>query len=333
MSNGNKKIAGYIKPMLTTAVDHAFSDKDWIFEIKFDGFRAIADWNGKAVKLYSRNGLSMAERFPEIINAVRELPPGVVLDGEIVVLDDKGNPDFQKLQNFKDNKNYRLAYYAFDLLATGNKSLMKLPLLERKKLLKKLVNQKGIVRYSAHVSTKGERLFAAAKEDNLEGIIAKKKDSLYAPGVRTKEWLKIKYHKSQEAIIIGYTAPRGARSGFGALLLAEYVKKKLRYIGHAGTGFTNEGLRSLLKKMKPLERKTSPLDQHLKTHGPVTWLKPSLVCEVAYAEVTRDGMLRQAVFKGLRADKKIASVQIKTELPAKVERIIGRKTRRTKSAK
>ncbi len=324
MGTRGSKIPGYIKPMLTTAVDHAFTDKGWIFELKFDGFRAIADNTGKQVQLYSRNGLYLSNKFPAVAAALKKLKP-VVMDGEIVVLNEKGYPDFQRLQNYKDNKHYPLVYYVFDLLQTGKRSLLKLPLLERKKLLRKLVGNKGLVRFSAHVSAKGEKLFEMATANDLEGIIAKRKDSQYTPGLRTKEWLKIKYHKSQEAIIVGYTAPRGSRSSFGALLLAEYVGDKLKYIGHTGTGFTVKTLNELHRKMKPLERKSSPLKEKLSSSAPVTWLRPMLVCEVAYAEVTRDGMLRQAVFKGLRPEKKARSVQKKTELPSKVEKIISSK--------
>ena len=164
--------------------------------------------------------------------------------------------------------------------------------------------------------------FKAVKSEDMEGIIAKRKESYYTPGVRTKEWLKIKNHKSQEAIIVGYTQPKGSRLHFGSLLLAQYEKDKLRYIGHAGTGFTEAGLKEILSKMEPLQVKKSPLDTLIKVNSPVTWVKPKLVCEVSYSEITKDGILRHPVFKGLRTEKKSTSIQADSERPMSVKKLV-----------
>lgn len=180
--------------MLATAVDKPFSDKDWIFELKFDGFRAIAEQKKGKVKLYSRNGNSMAA-YARITDALKKIKADVVLDGEIVLLNEKGLPDFQKLQSYEDNFAFPLVYYAFDILSLDKRNLTNLALVDRKKILKKVLGKNKTLRYSEHLEGKGEKLFREIRRDDIEGIMAKKKDSLYTPGLRTKEWLKIKNHK------------------------------------------------------------------------------------------------------------------------------------------
>ena len=317
-----KKIAHYIKPMLTTAVDKAFSDKDWLYEMKWDGYRAIAEIKKNGILLYSRNGLSLAEKYPVIFDAVKKIPVEAILDGEIVALDAEGKPDFQKLQSYENNDEYALVYYVFDILSLMKKDLAQIPLVERKKLLKQLLKGTYPVLYSSHIETKGEELFRKVVKDNLEGIIAKKMDSFYKPGIRTREWLKIKNHQSQEAIIIGYTRPKGSRLHFGSILLAQYKGRNLEYLGHAGTGFSFTTLTELMKKMKSLIVKTSPLSKPVKANGPVTWLKPKLVCEISYSEITKDGILRHPVYKRLRPEKKTSTIKQKTEKPVPVNRLV-----------
>jgi bifunctional non-homologous end joining protein LigD len=321
MASKESKIKHPIRPMLATAVDKPFSDKDWVFELKFDGYRAIAEIKKGKVRLYSRNGLSMSG-YTKIIAALYKLKTDVVLDGEIVLLNESGKPDFQKLQNYADNYNYPIVYYAFDILSFQQKDLKKLPLIERKNLLKGFLKKNKLIRYSEHVDGKGEALFKEIRKDDIEGIMAKKKNSLYVTGVRTKSWLKIKNHKAQEAIIIGFTEPKGSRMHFGSLLLAQYSHKKLKYIGHAGTGFTQDLLKQLQKKIAPLVTKKTPLDKVVKTNAPVTWIKPKLVCEVGYSEITRDGILRHPVFKRLRPEKKSSRIKLETEKPLPVIKIV-----------
>jgi bifunctional non-homologous end joining protein LigD len=321
MASKESKIKHHIRPMLATAVDKPFSDKDWVFELKFDGYRAIAEIKKGKVRLYSRNGLSMSG-YTKIMAALFKLKTDVVLDGEIVLLNESGKPDFQKLQNYADNYNYPIVYYAFDILSFQQKDLTKLPLIERKKILKGFLKKNKLIRYSEHVDGKGEALFKEIRKDDIEGIMAKKKNSLYVTGVRTKSWLKIKNHKSQEAIIIGFTEPKGSRMHFGSLLLAQYSHKKLKYIGHAGTGFTHDILKQLQKKMAPLVTKKTALDKVVKANAPVTWIKPKLVCEVGYSEITRDGILRHPVFKRLRPEKKSSRIKLETEKPLPVKKIV-----------
>ncbi|HET9431763.1 MAG TPA: non-homologous end-joining DNA ligase, partial [Chitinophagaceae bacterium] len=247
-----RKIPHYIQPMLATAVDRPFSSKDWLFELKLDGYRAIAEIRKGKVLLYSRNGLSLSGRFPSIVTALKKIRMDVVLDGEIVLLNERGKPDFQKLQNYAKNGELPLLYYVFDLLSLQQRDLKQVPLVERKKLLKQILKKRGPVRFSSHVEEHGEDFFKTVKAEDMEGMIAKRKDSYYSMGVRTREWLKIKNHKSQEAIIVGYTAPKGSRQHIGAILLAQYEGSQLKYIGHAGTGFTDQTLKDLLQKLKPL---------------------------------------------------------------------------------
>jgi bifunctional non-homologous end joining protein LigD len=324
----DKKIASYIVPMLTTAVDKPFSDEGWLFELKLDGFRAIAELKKKEILLYSRNGLSLKERFPIVTESLRKLKIEAVLDGEIVLFNEDNKPDFQKLQNYGNNKNYPLVYYVFDILSLDGKNLMNQPLVERKKVLKKLIRRSPVLRYSDHVEDNGKDFFKVIIADDLEGMIAKKKDSLYSPGVRSKEWLKIKFHKSQEAIIAGYTAPKGSRKHFGSILLAQYKKDKLCYIGHAGTGFTEKSLKELIDKMKPLKTDKSPFEKNIKVNSPVTWLRPELVCEVSYSELTKEGMMRHPVYKGLRLEKTSAMINVETERSLPVKRIVRKSVKK-----
>lgn len=329
MPSEGKKIKDYIAPMLATAVDKPFSSSEWLFELKLDGYRAIAEIINGKLFFYSRNGLSLIKKYPTIVTALRKIKTNIVLDGEIVLLNEKGRPDFQKLQNYGQNRDYQLVYYVFDILSHDGNDLKTIPLIERKKLLKKVLKKSGPVRFCSHVEEHGDDFFKAVKGEDMEGIIAKKKDSKYVPGMRTREWLKIKYHKSQEAIIVGFTEPRGSRQHFGSLLLAEYDREKLKYIGHAGTGFTESTLNDLYQKLKPLVTRRSPLPTHVKTNNKVTWVRPKLVCEVSYSEITRDGQLRHPVFKGLRPDKVSTMVKEETEKTIPVTRLV--KTKRTRT--
>lgn len=194
--------------------------------------------------------------------------------------------------------------------------------MERKALLQKVLPVINNIRYSEHVETEGRKLFRLVKARRMEGIMAKKKDSQYKPGFRSKEWLKIKFHRSQEAIIIGFTKPKGSRKHFGALLLAQYQGKKLKYIGHTGTGFSEKKLDEIMMEMKPLVSAKKPLSADVKANDVVTWIKPQLVCEVGYSEITKDGILRHPVFKGLRSDKSSRAVQQKTERESETKTVM-----------
>ena len=325
MADRERKIEHFTRPMLATSVDKPFSDEDWIFELKLDGYRAIAEVGTRKLLLYSRNGLSLSGKYPVVAKALRKLDTEAVLDGEIVLLDEKGKPDFQRLQSYaKNGEGGVLVYYVFDILSCKKKGLTQLPLLERKKILKHILRKNSVIRYTTHIETNGKDFFKAVKTENLEGMMAKRKDSLYFPGTRTRDWLKIKNHQSQEAIIIGYTAPKGSRSHFGSLLLAEYRGKKLHYIGHAGTGFSERMLEELMKKMKRLKASSPPVEDPIPVNGTVTWLKPQLVCEVSFTEITRQGILRHPVYKGLRPEKKAAAITEESEKMLPVQQLIAK---------
>ena len=198
--------------------------------------RAIAEIN-KEIRFYSRNGIDFSERFPVIAQALKKIKHNVILDGEIVLLNEKNLPDFQKLQYYENHLNYPLVYYVFDILSLDGKNMEELPLTDRKQILKKVLKNNDVVRYCDHIDTDGISFLEKAKEQGLEGIIAKKKDSRYTRGYRSKEWLKIKNVQSTEVVIAGYTAPKGERNHFGSLVLANKKGKSWQYRGHVGPVF------------------------------------------------------------------------------------------------
>jgi bifunctional non-homologous end joining protein LigD len=298
-----KKIRSFIRPMLASVTKTPFDDPEWIFEIKWDGYRAIAEIEKGAVKFYSRNGIDFSERFPSIANALKKIKHTVILDGEIVLLNEKNLPDFQKLQDYENHLNYPLVFYVFDILELDGKKMENLPLADRKKILKKALGKNSIIRYCDHIEGTGISFFEKAKEQGLEGIIAKKKESVYSEGYRSKEWLKIKNVQSTEVVIVGYTAPKGERKEFGSLVLANKKGKRWEYRGHVGTGFPEKLLSSLKKQMSSLETDQSPFQAKVPLNGDVTWLKPKLVADIAYTEITRDKIFRHPVFLRLREEK------------------------------
>jgi bifunctional non-homologous end joining protein LigD len=302
------KLTSFIKPMLASVAEIPFDDADWIFEIKLDGYRAVSEIEKDKVKFYSRNGIDFSGRFPSIYSALQKIKHNVILDGEVVLMNDKNLPDFQKLQHYENNLNYPLIYYVFDIVELEGKKMDELPLLDRKKILKKVLGKNSVIRYCEHVSTEGISFFEQAREQGLEGIIAKKKDSTYKEGYRSKEWLKIKNIQSTEAVIVGYTKPKGERKDFGSLLLANKKGRQWLYRGHVGTGFSSQLLKSLKKEMKPLETEQSPFKTKVPVNGEVTWLQPELVADIAYTELTRDKVFRHPVFLRLRDEKESAAV-------------------------
>ena len=298
-----------IKPMLAYLADKPFDGDEWLFEMKWDGFRAIAEIDGSKVSLYSRNFKSLNQRFAPVVEELKKLGTAAIFDGEIVVVNDKGISSFQALQNYQKTNKGNLRYYVFDLLYHAGQDLRSLPLRERKNHLQVLLNAlpSSIISYNDHILAKGIQFFAAAEKQHLEGIMAKQIDSSYE-SVRSHAWLKIKTHARQEALIAGFTEPRGSRKHFGALILGVYEKGKLRYIGHVGGGFDQSSLNALMKKMQPLITKKCPFKTPPETNAPVIWIRPELICEVSFAEWTHDNIMRQPIYVGLRSDKEPASV-------------------------
>jgi bifunctional non-homologous end joining protein LigD len=294
--------------MLATLVPEPFDDPAWLFEIKWDGYRALCTIDEKnELTLVSRNGLDMLQRFPglaELSGAFASVP--VAVDGEIVSLDAQGRSAFQRLQE-SQKKPAGLTYAVFDLLYADGKDLRSTPLEERKALLERLIKDDTLVLYSKHVVGQGKELFEVARKKQLEGIIGKRRDSTYQER-RSRDWVKIKTSFEQEFVVGGWTEPKGSRKGFGALLLGVYEKKRLRYVGSVGTGFTVKKLSELYARLQKIERKSTPFFNAVDANAPAHWCSPQLVVEVRFAEWTRDGYLRQPAYLGLRVDKQPADV-------------------------
>ncbi len=317
-SNGSTSHA-HIKPMLATLVDEPFDRQGWIFETKWDGYRAIAEVCPEKVNLYSRNGISFEQRFHPIVEALGRFEHEAILDGEIVVLDREGRSRFQLLQNYQKTGQGDLRYFVFDLLRLDGHDLKRLPLKDRKELLHKLHFHSNHVQLGKEVKEHGKECFQRAMAQGLEGIIAKNAASLYREGERSSAWLKIKTHSRQEAVIGGFTAPRGSRKDLGALVLGVYDGASLDYIGHSGGGIDTKGLADLRKRLDALVQKKCPFREKPKTNAPAHWVRPKLVCEVSFQEWTDDGRMRQPIFLGLREDKPAKSVHREMEASAEEE--------------
>jgi bifunctional non-homologous end joining protein LigD len=297
------KMPHRIIPMLATPVEEPFDRPGWLFEVKWDGFRAIAEVERRGVRLYSRNHISLKERFLPVVQALEQLGHEVVLDGEVVVVDEQGRAQFQLLQNYQTTRQGRLVYYVFDLLYVDGHDLRGLPLRRRKELLGQVLKGARDIRLSEHIEEKGIAFFRAATAQGLEGIIAKDAASRYREGVRAREWQKLKTRLRQEAVIGGFTEPRGSRPNLGALVLGLYEGDRLVYVGHSGSGFDATSLAEVWSRLKPLERATCPFDKRPATNAPAHWVEPQLVCEVEFQKWTADGYMREPIFLGLRDDK------------------------------
>jgi bifunctional non-homologous end joining protein LigD len=312
----SSKLPEFFKPMLATLVDEPFTDPEWIFEPKLDGYRTLAFIDKSGVQLYSRNHISLNKKFYSIAKVLEQLPLQAVIDGEVVGMNEDGKIDFQALQNADRNPD-QLIYHVFDLTFLQGNDITHIPLIERKKLLKKAVENLKQVKYVEHVKD-GKKLFEHAKKSGTEGIIAKKADSFYRTDSRSEDWLKIKITHEQEVIICGYTEPQGSRHHFGSLLLGVYQDNILHYIGHTGTGFDEKTLEGLKTKLDKLKTDQLPFNHIPEVHkNGVTWIKPELVCEVKFASWTDDNQMRHAVFLGLREDKDAKEVIVET--PESVE--------------
>lgn len=297
-----------VVPMLATLVDEPFDNENWIFEIKWDGYRAVAYCDGKNVELISRNLTPFTEKYYPVTDAFKQLKLNAVFDGEIVAVDERGLAVFQSLQNWQ-NTPVRLQYFIFDILWLNGYDLTRVPLIERKRILKEVLPENDeVIKYSDQVVGDGKEFFQVAVSKGLEGMMAKKANSIYQLDKRTENWVKIKVNLRQEVIIAGFTEPRKTRKFFGSLLLGLYDENELVYIGHTGSGFTTKSLEDIYKKLQPLTTDECPFEKCPKGNMPVTWVKPKLVCEIKFAEWTKDRIVRQPIFMGLRVDKKARDV-------------------------
>lgn len=294
-----------LRPMLATLVKKPFDNKDWVYETKWDGFRIIAvlDPRKKPV-LYSRNLIDVSAKYPSLCRALGKIKAKAVFDGEMVALDKRGRSRFQLLQNYAETR-APLRYVVFDLLFAGGRDLRKLPLLERKETLRKLLPRDSSLLYSEHVVQAGIALFKQAKKKGLEGVIAKRAAGRYYSGKRTREWLKFKAVLEQEVVIVGFTKPRRSRKYFGSLVLAVYDKERRRFVyaGRAGTGFDDISLKAIYAKLLPL-RSAKPIAERVPDEASTSWVRPVLVGEVQFTEWTSAGEMRHPAFLGLRSDKK-----------------------------
>jgi bifunctional non-homologous end joining protein LigD len=323
--------------MLATLIEKPFNSSEWLFEIKWDGYRAIAEIQKSAVTLYSRNDLNFNSRFPEIMESLGKMQLTVVLDGEIVVVDEQGKSQFHLLQQYFKYKKGKLVYYVFDILYFEGYELLGLPLVTRKKLLNQILsaslkssnvvdpagsslipdNTIGNIKFSSHLEKEGIAFFNEAVKNGLEGIMAKKSDSIYIPGSRTSEWLKIKTKMRQEVVIAGYTEPQGSRNKIGSIITGVYDKDILVFTGQAGSGFDEEELENLYNIFKKLETGNCPFKTVPDTTTAAHWIKPQLVAEIQFSEWTDKNIMRHPVFIGLRTDKN--AIDVKIEKPVKLK--------------
>ena len=301
-----------IHPMLATLVDKPFSDPEWIYETKWDGFRSVCFISKGKARFVSRNQIEMTPQYPELADVPKQIDArDAILDGEIVALDEHGVPRFQLLQNklrirsgnYAAARNVQIVYFAFDLLYLDGHDLMSCSVIERKSKLEEILRPASFIKYSDHVEGEGEAFFREIAKFRLEGMIAKRADSKYVQK-RTSNWLKIKTVQRSEVVIGGYTEPRGARSHFGSLVVGLYRDRRLHYVAHIGGGFNERTLMQTYKLLQPLKTDQSPFAIKPKTNEPVQWVKPKLVAEVKFSEWTADERMRQPVFIGLREDKK-----------------------------
>jgi bifunctional non-homologous end joining protein LigD len=315
-----KRKAEFFEPMKAQLSETLPKGSEWIYELKFDGVRGLAIKSGKTIQLISRNRKDLTGKYPEVIEALRELPvKEAMLDGEIVALDPTGKSSFQLLQGIllPNEEKPPIFYYAFDTLQLDGKDLTVLPLLKRKAMLQALLaNAPEALRFSAGIQADSERVLNEMKSRGLEGLIAKKRDSKYEAGRRSGAWVKFKWTMEQEFIIGGYSPPQGSRSHFGAILVGYYQRGKLMFASKVGTGFNEKLLKSLHQQFQNIRRQDCPFanlpekkssrwgrSMTVTEMKRCTWVQPKLVCQIRFAEWTRDGHLRQPAFLGLREDK------------------------------
>ncbi|HUM46060.1 MAG TPA: DNA ligase D [Chitinophagales bacterium] len=328
------KFPAKVLPMLATLVDKPFDAAGWEYEIKWDGYRTIALCNKNKIELKSRNDKSFNDKFYPVYKSLQEWNVHAVVDGEVVVLDEDGKSNFGALQNWRSEADGEIYFYVFDLLWLNGKNLMQLPLSERRSILKQIMPENGLIRFSESFALSGIEFFESAKKIGLEGIMAKKSDTVYSLGARSKDWLKIKANKRQEMVIGGYTKNDDTSRLFSSLLLGVYQNGRLIYTGKVGTGFNEKQQKEMMKQFKPYITKTSPFTElpdinkpsrfrPNPPHATAIWMKPELVCEVSFTEITTDGILRHPSFEAMRVDKK--TKEIVREIAIDTKKITSKK--------
>lgn len=310
-----------IHPMLATLVDDPFSNPEWIFETKWDGFRSVCFVRKGKAQFFSRNQIEMTPQYPELVNVARQLDAKeAILDGEIVALDAHGMPRFQLLQPRVGRKGGlealrgkgQILYFVFDLLYVDGYDLTSCSVVERKAKLAEILRPSTFIKLSEHIEGEGKAFFREIENFHLEGMMAKRANSKYVQK-RSMDWLKIKTIMRSEVVVGGYTQPRGTRSHFGSLVCGLYRGHDLHYVAHVGGGFNERTLASSFKLMQPLKTDRSAFVDVPKTNEPVHWLKPKLVAEVKFSEWTADLRLRHPVFVGWREDKKASECRFELE--------------------
>ncbi|MBW8683458.1 DNA ligase D [Chitinophaga rhizophila] len=323
--------------MLATLIDHPFDQEGLLYEVKWDGYRALTLSNKGNVELVSRNNKSFNEKHYPVYQAISDWAINAVVDGEICVLNEHGVAHFGSLQNWRSEADGSLVYYVFDLLWLEGKNLMEVPLRQRRELLKSTMPKSDLIRYSETFETSATEFLAAAAQMGMEGIMAKQADSTYSPGDRSKSWLKIKANKRHEVVIGGFTNNEDSPKAFSSLLVGVYESDRLMYTGKIGTGFNDKLQKEMMGQFKPLITKTNPFSEEIDVnkpsrfrrnppHATVTWLKPMLLCEVSYAEITDDGVMRHPSFEGMRTDKAADTVVAETAVQA--EKVLNEKEAR-----
>ena len=286
-----------LRPMLAKSADAPFDDPEWIFELKFDGYRALALTDGVNAQLISRRGIDLSSDYRAIIDELVRMRVAAVLDGEIVVIDPEGIPRFELLQTYKTARQGNLVYYVFDVMFLNRRDVRDQPLSERKEILQFILTDSETVRYTDHVEGTGIEFFNLAKRMGLEGIVAKKKSGLYLNGKRVDHWRKIKCRPAQEAIICGFTESRVNKNTLGALLLGVRQNSELKFAGRVGTGLNR--VPDLMTKLRKLSTRSRPFKTIPKTDMPIRWVKPELVCSVEFHGWTKAGLMREPSFLSL----------------------------------
>jgi bifunctional non-homologous end joining protein LigD len=326
--DGNQKVTLFqdfptnVKPMLATLIDKPFNNKDWVFEVKWDGIRSIFYLHKTKgiLKLQSRNGIDITHRYPEILESLKQVikcSESIIVDGEIVVLNKEGYPEFgshkERMSINSDREISRLSktipatYFLFDILYCDGQDLRNRDYIDRRKIMNEVISQsnnKKRVRLSDYIEQQGVAVFENIKKMNLEGIIAKRKNSKYIQGTRSKDWLKIKNTRTQDCVVIGYTSGEGSREKyFGSLILAVYEQGLLKFVGHTGSGFNTNQLASVYARIKDMQIDKPPVDHIPYLNGKPTWIQPKLVAEIKFDNWTNEKILRAPIFQRFREDK------------------------------